>query len=99
LSISSSFPSEAKSSVEAIGSSVKKIDESAPKLPEARRQEIDAANSAFQTEITAITRSVVSATSSSNLSSALKSAEPQIRASLSKLASDYKRAFEALKCS
>jgi hypothetical protein len=99
LAISSSFPTEAKSSVEAIGSSVKKIDEASPNLDEARRNEIDAANKAFQTEIATITRTVISATTSSNLSAALKSAEPQIKASLQKLASSYKGAYQALKCS
>jgi hypothetical protein len=99
LPISSSFPTEAKTSVEAISSSVKKIDEAAPNLEPARRQEIEAANKAFQSEIVTITRSIVSATTSSNLSAALKSAEPQIKASLEKIATNYKHAFEALKCS
>jgi hypothetical protein len=99
LPISSSFPSEAKGSVEAIGNSIKKIDEAAPNLDTARKQEIEAANTAFQSEIVTITKSVVSATTSSNLNAALKSAEPQIKASLDKLATDYKHVFEALKCS
>jgi hypothetical protein len=99
LPISSSFPAEAKSSVEAINKSVGKIKESAPKLETARKEEINAANSAFQTEIATITSSVVSATKSSNLEAALKTAEPQIKAALSRLSSEYKKAFEALKCS
>jgi hypothetical protein len=41
----------------------------------------------------------VSATRSSNLEAALKAAEPKIKTALSTLASDYKKAFEALKCS
>jgi uncharacterized protein YicC (UPF0701 family) len=99
LPVSSSFPTEAKASVEAIDKSIKKIDEAAPNLPTARKEEIDAANTAFKTEIAAITKSVASASKSSNLEAALKSAEPQIKASLSRLATDYKKAFEALKCS
>jgi hypothetical protein len=99
LPISSSFPTEAKTSVEAIGKSVKKIEEAAPNLPTSSKEEVNAANKAFQTEITAITLDVVSATKSSNLEAALKSAEPRIKASLSTLSSDYKKAFEALKCS
>jgi hypothetical protein len=99
LAISSSFPTEAKASVEAIDKSITKIDEAAPNLPTTSKEEINAANKAFQTEIVAITKSVTSATKSSNLEAALKSAEPQIKASLSKLSSDYKKAFEALKCS
>jgi hypothetical protein len=98
LPISSNFPAEAKTSVEAIDKSIKKIDESAHNLPTARKEEITAANKAFETEIVTITKSVTSATKSSNLEAGLKSAEPQIKASISKLSSDYKKAFEALKC-
>jgi hypothetical protein len=99
LPISSNFPTEAKASVEAITKSAKKIEESASKLPAARQEEVNAASKAFQTEIVTITTSVASATKSSNLETALKQAGPQIKASLSKLSSDYKKAFEALKCS
>jgi hypothetical protein len=99
LQISTNFPSEAKTSVEAIGSSIKKIKESAPNLDSARRQEIEAANSAFEHEIAKITTDVISASTSSNLSAALKSAEPQIKASLTTLANSYKKAYEELKCS
>jgi hypothetical protein len=98
LSISSSFPTEAKESVEAIDKSINKIKESASKLPSARQEEINAADEAFGTEIATITKDVVSATKSSNLEAAIKSAEPQIKASLNKLSSDYKKAFEQLKC-
>jgi hypothetical protein len=99
LSISSSFPSEAKASVEAINKSISKIKEAQPNLPTARQEELNAANSAFKAEIAAITRDVVSASKSSNLEAGLKSAEPQIRASLTRLSSGYTKAFEALKCS
>jgi hypothetical protein len=99
LPVSSSFPGEAKSSVEAIGKSADKISEAAPNLEPARKEEVEAANKAFGTEIAMITKDVVSASTSSNLSAALKSAEPQIKAALNRLAADYKKAFEALKCS
>jgi formate-dependent nitrite reductase cytochrome c552 subunit len=98
LPISASFPTEAKASVEAIDKSVSKIKEAAPKISSARKEEIESANKAFQTEIASITASVVSATKSSNLEAALKGAEPRIKAALSTLSSDYKKAFEALKC-
>src|SRR5271167_1781872 len=61
LPISSSFPTEAKASVEAIDKSVTKIDEAAPNLETARKEEIDAANKAFEAEIAAITKDVASA--------------------------------------
>ena len=99
LPISSSFPTEAKASVEAIDKSIKQLGEAAPNLPTASKEEIDAADKAFETEIAAITKSVVSATKSSNLEAALKSAEPQIKASLNKVSADYKKAYGALKCS
>jgi hypothetical protein len=98
LPISSSFPTEAKASVEAIDKSITKIKEAEPNLPTARQEELNAADNAFQAEIATITKDILSATKSSNLEAALKSAEPQIKASLSKLSSDYKKAFEALKC-
>jgi len=99
LPISSSFPTEAKASVEAIDKSIKQINEAAPNLPTASKEEINAADKAFETEIAVISTSVASASKSSNLEAALKSAEPKIKASLSKLGADYKKAFEALKCS
>jgi hypothetical protein len=98
LPISSNFPNEARASVEAIDSSASKIKEAAPDISSARKEELNAANRAFQTEIASITASVVSATKSANLDAALKAAEPRIKAALSKLSSEYKKAFEALKC-
>jgi copper chaperone CopZ len=99
LPISSSFPTEVKTSVESIDKSVKKIEEAAPNLPAKSKEEINAANKAFEAEAAAITKDVASASKSSNVEAALKSAEPKIKASLSKLSSAYKKAFEALKCS
>jgi hypothetical protein len=93
-----SFPTEAKASVEAIDNSIKKINEGAPNLPTASKEEINAADKAFGIEIAKITTGVISASKSSSLEAGLKSAEPQIKASLSKLGTDYKKAFEALKC-
>jgi ribosome-associated translation inhibitor RaiA len=99
LPISSSFPTEVTASVEAIDKSVKKIEEAAPNLPTSSKEEINAADKAFQVEVATITKEVASASKSSNVEAALKSAEPKIKASLSRLSSAYKKAFEALKCS
>jgi hypothetical protein len=98
LTISSSFPAEAKASVEAIGKSITQIKDAGPNLDTARREELDAANKAFQTEIVTITKSVVSVSKSSNLQAALHGAEAQIKTALSTLAANYKKAFQALKC-
>lgn len=99
LSISTSFPAEAKSSFEAIAGSIGKIKEQAPKLETARKEEVEAANKAFALETASITASVVSATKSANLEAGLKSVEGQIKGSIEKLGNDYKKAFEQLKCS
>ena len=99
LPINSSFPTETKTSIEAIDKSINEIKEAESSLPSARQEELDAADKAFETEIAAITKSVVTASKSSSPQAALKSAEPEIKAALTKLSSDYKKAFEALKCS
>ena len=99
LPITSSFPTEAKASTEAIDKSISKIKEASPNLSSARKEEINAANKSFQTEIASITSDVVSASKSSNLEAALKNVEPRIKAALNTLSSDYKKAFEELKCS
>src|SRR5438270_11142590 len=91
LSISSSFPAEAKTSFEAIAGSIGKIKESAPKLDTARKEEVEAANRGFALEAATITASVVSATKASNLQEGLKSAEGQIKGSLEKVGGDYKK--------
>jgi hypothetical protein len=98
LTISTSFPTEAKASVESIGKSVEKIKEQAPKLSPEHKEEVEAANKAFATEIATITAAVVSASKSSNLQTGLKGAESQIKAALEKLATGYQKAFEGLKC-
>jgi len=99
LPINSSFPTEAKTSVEAIDKSINEIKGAESNLPSARQEELNAADKAFETEIAAITKSVATASKSSSVQGALKSAEPEIKAALTKMSSDYKKAFEALKCS
>jgi hypothetical protein len=99
LPLSSSFPSEVKTSTEAIATSLGKVKDAAPNLATARKEEVDAATKTFATELALLTASVVSAASSSNLETALKSAEPKIKAALNQLSGAYKGAFEELKCS
>ena len=100
LPISSSFPTEAKTSLEAIDKSLEAVKKAAPNLEAARKEEVEAGTKAFETEIATITASVAStAIKSGNTEAALKAAEPQIKAAEAQLAADYKKAFEALKCS
>jgi hypothetical protein len=99
LPISSNFPSEAKASFSTMGKAVGDIQDAAPKLETARKEEFEAATKAFGVELARIAGSVASAATSADLQAALKSAEPQITAALNTLSSDYKKAFEALNCS
>ncbi len=100
LPINSSFPAEAKASVEAIDKSLKSVKSAAPNLETARKEEVEAGTKAFETEIATITASLAkSAVQSGNTEAALKAAEPQIKAAEAQLTADYKKAFEALKCS
>jgi hypothetical protein len=97
LPISSSFVTEVKASAEAIDKSVGEIKSAAPKLPTANREEFEAATTRFKLELASLVATTVKSSTSGE--AALKSAEPQIKASLSKLGADYKKAFESLKCS
>src|SRR5580700_683759 len=99
LPISSSFPSEVKTSTEAIATSLGKIKDAAPNLATARKEEVDAATKTAATELALLTARVVSAAKSSNLETALKSAEPEVKAALNQLSGSYKSAMDALKCS
>ncbi len=97
LPISSNFPTEVKTSAEAIDKSISEIESAAPNLETARKEEVSTATNMFKLELA----SLISTTASSATSgeAALKSAEPKIKSSLNTLASDYKKAFQALKCS
>ncbi|HEY2767663.1 MAG TPA: hypothetical protein VGI76_05365 [Solirubrobacteraceae bacterium] len=97
LPISSSFPTEVKSGAEAINDSLGEIKDAAPNLEPARKEEFNAATKTFQLELASLLATTVSSAASGE--AALKSAEPKIKSSLNKLATDYKQAFQALKCS
>lgn len=97
LPISSSFVAEAKTSAKAIDKSVGEVKSAAPNLPVANKEEFEAATRTFQLELASLIATTVKSSTSGE--AALKSAEPEIRASLSKLEADYKKAFEGLKCS
>jgi hypothetical protein len=97
LPISSSLPTEVKAGAETIDKSIGEIKSAAPNLETARKEEFDAATRTFQLELASLLATTLSSAASGE--AALKSAEPKIKASLSKLGTDYRRAFEALKCS
>ena len=95
--ISTSFVTEVKTGAEAIAKSVGEVKSAAPNLATANKEEFEAATRTFQIELAALVATTVK--SSTGGEAALKSAEPQIKASLTKLETNYKKAFEALKCS
>ncbi len=97
LPISSSFPTEVKKSAEAIDKSVGEIQSAAPNLETARKEEFESATTKFKLELGSLL--VTTASSAASGEAALKSAEPKIKEAVNTLASDYKKAFEALKCS
>jgi Tfp pilus assembly protein PilP len=81
LTINSSFPTEAKTSLEAIDKSLAEVKKAAPNLSKRpRKEEVEAGTEAFETEIATITASVASAAiKSGNAEAALKAAEPRSR--------------------
>jgi len=97
LPISSSFLTEVKTSATTIDKSVGEIKSAAPNLETARKEEFETATRTFQVELASLLATTLSSSTSGE--AALKSAEPKIKASLNTLATDYKKAFEALKCS
>lgn len=97
LPISSSLPADIKTSAEAIDNSIGEIESAAPNLETARKEEFDTATNAFKLELASLIATTVG--SAARGEAALTSAEPKIKASLSTLAGDYKKAFQALKCS
>ena len=100
LPIDSSFPTEARTSLEAIDMSLAEVKKAAPNLEAARKAEVEVATKAFETEVATITVSVAStAIKSGNTEAALRAAGPQIKTAEAQLTADYKKAFEALKCS
>ena len=97
LPISSSFVAEVKTSAEAISKCVGEIKSAATKLPAANKEEFDSATRTFQIELVSLIATTVKSSTSGE--AALKSAEPEIKASLSKLEASYKKAYEGLGCS
>jgi hypothetical protein len=97
LPISSSFPTEVKTSAEAIDKSIGEIESAAPNLETARKEEFNTATNTFKFELASLIATTASSATSGEAT--LKSAEPKIKNSLSTLANDYKKAFQALECS
>ena len=97
LAISTSLVTEVKTSAEAIDKSIGEIKSAASDLPTANKEQFEAATKKFQVELASLLTTTLKASAGGE--AALKSAEPQLKASLSKLSSAYKTAYEGLKCS
>ncbi|HTQ69841.1 MAG TPA: hypothetical protein VMI13_14220 [Solirubrobacteraceae bacterium] len=97
LPVSTGLVTEIKTSAEAIDKSVGEIKSAVPNLPEADKQEFEVATRAFQLELASLIATTIKSSASGE--AALKSAAPQVKASLRKLGTDYKHALESLNCS
>jgi len=97
LPVSTGLVTEIKTSAEAIDKSVGEIKSAVPNLPEADKQEFEVATRAFQLELASLIATTVKSSASGE--AALKSAAPQVKASLRKLGTDYEHALESLNCS
>jgi hypothetical protein len=96
LPISTSILTDVKTGAEAIDKSVGEVKSAAPNLPAANKEEFEAATRTFQVELGALLATTLKSATSGE--AAVQAAEPKIKASLSKLETSYKRAFEGLKC-
>jgi hypothetical protein len=94
LTLSSNLGSELKSGVEAIGKDLTKIKDEQSKLAPARKEQVQAATSTFQTQVSSIVNGLVSTKSLS-----LTNAEAQLKSAASQLSSSYKSSLAPINCS
>ena len=95
LTLSSNTVNEVKTSVEAIGDSLKKIKDAQPDLEPARKQQIETATKTFEAEVKTIATEVTSNLSASSLETGLKKA----KSALGTLASDFSQTLGPVSCS
>jgi hypothetical protein len=99
LTISTHTVTEAKTGFEAIESDLTKIKDAQPKLASARKEQVMSATQSFEGELSGVALSVIASVGSGNLEAALKTAGPQLKSALSKLAGDYKQSLGPISCS
>ncbi len=100
LSLSAKALEEIKDAAGVMKKEVGKIKESAPNLPSARKGEVEAAQKVLQSELLAAAATLAStAKSSGDVEAVLAQSEPEVKAAVAGLATSYKQAYEALKCS
>jgi len=98
LTISTNTLNEAKAGFETISNDLKKIKEAQPNLAPARKEQIETATKTFQSQLSTMAAGLASSLGSGSLSSALANAEPQLKAALTQLATDYKQALAPISC-
>lgn len=98
LTPTTSAVNEAKSSLEVISKELKKIKDAQHNLAPARREQVEPAVKAFESELKTIASSVA-ASLSGGLESALKNAGPQLKSAVTKLANSYQQALAPINCS
>jgi hypothetical protein len=99
LTISSNTLTEAKTGFEAITKDLTKIASEQSALAPARKEQVQSATKTFEAELTSIALGLTSSLASGNIEAELKSAQPQLKSALSKLASDYRQALGPISCS
>jgi len=98
LTISSNTVNEAKASFEVIGKELTKIKNAQPKLSPARKEQVQSGTQSFSTELSSIAAGVVSSLGSGSIETALKNAQPQVKAAVEKLAGSYQQALAPINC-
>ena len=91
LTLSVNAPGEAKTGLEAIAKDLTTIKDAQPSLEPARREQVEAATQAFETQINSILSELTSKPSLSKL-------ETQLKSSLSQLVASYEKALAPLNC-
>lgn len=100
LTISSKALEEIQAAASTMQQEAGKIKESAANLPAASKAPVESAQNTLKTELAALATGVVSAAKSGESPEAvLKQSGPAIKAAVGGLATSYKAAYEALKCS
>lgn len=99
LTLSSTAVEEAKSGLESIGEELRKIKDAQHDLAPARKEQVEPATKAFESELKTIAAGVASSISSGGVESALKAAGPKLKSALTALANSYKHALAPIGCS
>jgi hypothetical protein len=92
LTLSTSVLSQAKEGLDAIGSDLTKIKEAQPNLEPARKQQIETATRAFESQVSSIITGFVSNPSLSNV-------EKQLKSSLTQYAKSFEKVLAPINCS